>query len=341
MSVAHPDSVEKVILKYFASITKVSFTVGNTVVTPRPLIVSWTLARGYECPQDCGACCPKFTLDYIPEENKPDSAKERLVEFNGKQIQVFSDIQMENNGTHCKYVSMPGARCAIHPVRPFSCDFELVRFYMGTTTPNNRIGLGPFGRSWNLTRAMSTEKGTCCVIKPPTEESIQDTIRKLQRLQAWAQHFGLLETWIPEIIEFLTSTKGQAGNRKLTPPGYEPDASAQPPKRAKFVSVPSAPPSRDLNIIPFRRTKTSKPAYKPGDRVKLSPEQAEKYSKFFESTEEKWKIADRAAAIAVRHERDIWQEIVSENPEIEDHQVYWNIDLKELVILEDDTDDTM
>lgn len=220
MSVANPDSVEKVVTRYFAAITKVPFTYGKIEITPKPLVVSSTLARGYTCPPDCGACCPKFTLDYIDNEEKPDGVEERSVTFNGNNITVWSDQQKLNTGTHCQHVSSVDARCAIHSVRPFSCDFELVRAYIGLTNPKNRIGLGKFGRSWNLTRAVGGGKGTLCEVLTPSPEAIADTIRKLERLQAWSNYFGLTETWIPEIIDFLRSEKYVAGNLVLVPEGY-------------------------------------------------------------------------------------------------------------------------
>jgi len=203
MSVAHPNSVEKIIFKYFAAITKVPFTSNGVTVNPKPLIVSSTLARGYTCPPDCGACCPKFTLDYIEGEPTPEGVQERFFEFNGNRIKVWSDLQTLNVGTHCRHVSAIDARCAIHSVRPFSCDFELVRTYMGTVAPKNRIGVGKFGRSWNLTRAVGGAKGTLCEIIPPTAEAIDDTLRKLERLKSWADYFTLTENWLPEIMEFL------------------------------------------------------------------------------------------------------------------------------------------
>jgi len=214
MSVAHRDSVEK-IGKYFAVITKVPFTAANVTYRPRPLVVSAQLARGYTCPEECGACCPVFSLDYLPTEDKPEGVTERFFEIKGRMVPVFTDFQKENTGKHCRHLS-GDARCGIHPVRPFSCDFELVRTYLGPKLPTSRIAVAPFGRAWNLTRA-DGGKGALCKMLEPSDSSIQDTIRKLRRLEAWAVHFGLTETWIPEIIEFLEVTKGTKGNLTLVP----------------------------------------------------------------------------------------------------------------------------
>jgi hypothetical protein len=214
MSVTHPDSVEKVV-KYFQVVAKVPFTSGNLTYHPRPLMVSAHLARGYECPTGCGACCPVFSLDYLPSEDKPEGVRERVFEFNRRKILVYTDFQSGNPSKHCRHLSKD-ARCAIHPVRPFSCDFELIRTYLGPKLPASRIAVARFGRDWNLTRA-DGGKGTLCEILPRSDESIRDTVRKLRRLEAWASHFGLTETWIPEVIDFLEVTKGSKGNITLVP----------------------------------------------------------------------------------------------------------------------------
>jgi hypothetical protein len=214
--VVHKDSVDKTVKKCFRAITKLPFKVKGATIQPCPLEVSALLARGYICKKRCGACCPKFSLDYLPSEDKPEGVTERFFEFNGRKIPVYSDFQKDNTGKHCKHVSSRNARCRIYPIRPFSCDFELVRCYVRPNMPSNKIAVAPFGRAWNLTRA-DGGKGTLCEILPPSEAAIQDTIRKLRRLQQWADHFGLAETWIPEIIEFLEATKGTKGDITLMP----------------------------------------------------------------------------------------------------------------------------
>lgn len=88
MAVRHPDSVEKIIFTYFAAITKVPFDAEGTIVTPRPLKVSPTLARKHVCAEGCGGCCLKLSLDYIKEEQKPPGVRWRTVEFNRRRAQL-------------------------------------------------------------------------------------------------------------------------------------------------------------------------------------------------------------------------------------------------------------
>lgn len=216
MAVTHQDSLDKII-KYFSVITKVPFTVGNKRIQPRPLLVSALLARGYRCHEDCGACCEKFTLDYLPDEDKPDGVKERIFKFERRLIRIYTDFQGRNTGSHCRHVSSQDGQCGIYKFRPFSCDFELVRCEAGPERLMTRISVDEFGRPWNMTRTVDKKKGALCEMLEPSDDSIKDTIRKLRRLEAWASHFGLTETWLPEIINFLQNTKGTKGNVTLIP----------------------------------------------------------------------------------------------------------------------------
>lgn len=216
MSVTKEDSVTKVV-KYFEVVTKVSFRVNGKTIQPRPLQISALLARGYECPEGCGACCFNFTLDYLPSESKPPCVRERLFEFNGRKFPVYTDFQVRNDGAHCKHVSSVNGRCNIYPVRPFSCDFELIRCKVQPEMPSNNISVSPYGRGSSFTRVVDKQEGALCEILEPSDISIEDTIRKLQRLEQWANHFNLNNTWIPEIIAFLQNTKGASGDYILIP----------------------------------------------------------------------------------------------------------------------------
>lgn len=168
MSVSHLDSVDKIVFKYFASIARVPFTFNGVTVTPQPLQVSAGLARGYDCPPMCGACCEKFSLDYLPVEAHPSGLQERTVQFNGREITVLTDFQRQNSTDFCRHVSQNNARCSIHPVRPFSCYVELMGCRIGTALPHNRISVRPYSRAWNMTRVTDGKKGASCEILPPS-----------------------------------------------------------------------------------------------------------------------------------------------------------------------------
>ncbi len=209
----YEDSVNKIIFTYFAAISKVPFDVSGTIITPKPLKVSPTLARKHVCGTGCGGCCLKLSLDYIKEEKErlgPPGVKWRTVEFNKKPIRVWTDFQRYNTGDRCRYLSLETGLCDNYLTRAFSCDFELIRFYMGKTNKFNLLGQGPYGRKWQLTRFDGGEVNQC-KFKTPHKDYVAETIQKLGRLKQWADYFGLTETWVPEIIDFLESGRWEKG----------------------------------------------------------------------------------------------------------------------------------
>ena len=102
----------------------------------------------------CGGCCPRFSLDYLPLEQKPDNTQERIVEFNYKKFSIYSDMQLDHNNKKCRNLNMENARCNIHTVRPFSCDFELIRFLISGNHEKRKNILTQklFGRGWMMQR---------------------------------------------------------------------------------------------------------------------------------------------------------------------------------------------
>lgn len=197
------DSVDKIVMQYFASLTAQRFEYKGTIFDVPRLTVSPLLLREFVCHPFCGACCRAFTLDYVPGEPMPETGfEQRMIQFNWYEVPVFSDLQKDRTGGNCRNLSEPDGRCGIHAVRPFSCDFELIRFmYRGTTA---HMSHRPFTRGWRMRRLDGTT-GAACEFKPPTAESVADTIRKLARFQVWADHFGittragLVVDWIEQI----------------------------------------------------------------------------------------------------------------------------------------------
>ena len=125
----YPDSLHKIV-KYFAATTEEEFTFNGYRFIPHPLHVSPSVVRDVKCPPDCGACCSKFSLDYLPSERHPEGVAPRATEpFNGEQIVIYSDLQRHQDH-FCRHVNPVDGRCGIYPRRPFTCDFELIRFRM-------------------------------------------------------------------------------------------------------------------------------------------------------------------------------------------------------------------
>jgi hypothetical protein len=64
----YTDSVDKIVTVYLASVCKKQIHYKGRIYTPKPLTVSPLIFRGFTCPANCGGCCPRFTLDYLPSD---------------------------------------------------------------------------------------------------------------------------------------------------------------------------------------------------------------------------------------------------------------------------------
>lgn len=205
------DSIDKIVTVYFRSVTREPFTYKGVTYEDsnssgrRTLVVSPLILRGFTCPIMCGGCCPRFSLDYIEEEKRPSYINtKRQIPFIGrgnKQVEVYSDIQDDHKDHFCKNLNKSDGRCGIYLVRPFSCDFELIRFFV--SEDKSRLSQQLFGRGWQFLR-VDNNRGALCTMTPPDDNTIQETLRKLNRLEMWASHFGI-STWVPSIINWIHS----------------------------------------------------------------------------------------------------------------------------------------
>jgi hypothetical protein len=196
------DSVDKIVTRYFSVVTSEKFTYKGVTYLPKLLRVSPLLFRDYTCPKGCGACCPRFSLDYLPEETHPYKLEPRQISFNGKSIQIFSDVQTDHKNYHCRNLSQKDGRCGIHGKQPFSCDFELIRaLSFADEKDPNTLTQKLFGRGWAMKR-IDGVRGTLCEMTPVTDKSIQEVLRKMERLKQWSDHFQL-ETKCSQIISWI------------------------------------------------------------------------------------------------------------------------------------------
>lgn len=194
------DSLDKVIGVYFAAAAKEPFVYKDVEYKPKPLVVSPLLLRGFTCPVKCGGCCPRFSLDYLPAERKPDNTSVRKVKVSGKWFSVYSDLQVDRAKEHfCRNLNMNDGRCNIHAIRPFSCDFELIRFLMHAD--HTRMQQRLFGRGWAMQR-VDGKRGALCTITPADEQSIQNAKRKVLRLKDWMDYF-CIGSWCDDIVKWI------------------------------------------------------------------------------------------------------------------------------------------
>ena len=207
---AHPQSYEKIIERYFPPICTQQFEFKGVVYRPKTLKINPSIfVRRMTCVEKCAACCPKFTLDFLPDEKQAwwaeeDAVAARHVEFNGEQILIYSDVQEANTDYYCHRLNKDRGLCGIHGKHPMSCDFECLRFRrIDDPKRDDQLAHAPFGRGWNMTKIDGT-KGVACewYDKPCDNEWKEELIRKLTRLRAWADHFKLPNK-VPTIIDWI------------------------------------------------------------------------------------------------------------------------------------------
>jgi hypothetical protein len=141
-------------------------------------------------------------LDWLPFEDHSEATIERNISINGKEYLVYTSPAPKKNLDRwgvgrCSKLDEYTGFCKIHGRHPFSCDFETIRIlrYKTHSWLGNRI----FGRWWAYTRAPSGEKRSLCEYHPATEESRQESIRKLKRLKMWVDYFEL-DTHLDAVI---------------------------------------------------------------------------------------------------------------------------------------------
>jgi len=207
------DSVDKIVSVYLAAVCKEEFTYRNIRYGPRPLSVSPLLFRGFTCPPRCGGCCPRFSLDYLPAEEHPYPLTRRSVSVNGREVEFWSDLQRDHSDYHCRNLDPATGRCGIYERRPFSCDFELIRFIHRQQDAILTQKL--FGRGWAMLR-VDGERRALCEMTPATAWTTSEVVRKLGRLRLWADHLGVV-TWLDEIIAWV-ETGPHDSPLRLPPP---------------------------------------------------------------------------------------------------------------------------
>lgn len=220
---------QKILGHYFAVITKVPFTFAGEQIQPTVLEIDSKLVRGSIC-HCCGACCRGdskgrcFSLDWLPFElehlQKRSPCEERFVTFNGNDYMYYTDEQSDSENGWCKYLT-EDAKCEIHDYSPLSCDFELIRCYQGKT---GELLVKTYNRPQKMLQYKFKDDPNCfyksvgkdgveqtfyypqyrpkCEIVPPNNKTVTETIRKLKRLQQWADYFKL-DTHLPQLIKDL------------------------------------------------------------------------------------------------------------------------------------------
>lgn len=194
-----PDSTDKV-FNYLHCVSKETLTYKGQIYPPKPLYVSPQIFHEFGCVANCGGCCSRFSLDYLPTEAQPENEvlQEKAVSINDTTIILNSIHQYYVAKEKCKFLNTEG-RCNIHKNHPMSCDIAPLQFV--NRKDSNWVGVKPYGRRWNMLIMDGSRGALCEFSKNATEEARVDAIRKFKRIQQWADAFGI-QTNIDLILDY-------------------------------------------------------------------------------------------------------------------------------------------
>lgn len=195
------DSLDKIVKVYFSGVTSQEFTYRGETFRPKEIHVSPLIFRGTTCPMTCGGCCFRFSLVWLPVEEKslgPEVVR-ALFEVNGNERYLFVDPQQDHQDHFCRHLNRKNGLCGIHGHHPFTCDFELIRFIHKEDHVD--IATRLFGRGWSYTR-VTGQTGAMCDVLPASEKHRDSAVRKFKRLKEWTDYFEI-KTHIPRILEWL------------------------------------------------------------------------------------------------------------------------------------------
>ena len=200
---AKVDSFDKIVESYFTVFSRSDFRRDEVWYEARPLLVSPKILRADACVSNCGACCRAYTQDWLPLEDYPSHAVNRMVEIDFKKREIFT-VWPKKEAFWCTHLDCLTGLCTIYNQRPLTCEFELLRPSV-TQAGQNGLTTRLYGRGWNMPR-VDGGKGALCKIKPVSLKSTQNTIKRLLRLQKWLDYFELDSSRIDEIKEWINES---------------------------------------------------------------------------------------------------------------------------------------
>lgn len=182
---------------------------GYITALQRPSVsVSDLFYRDYTCPEGCGGCCSRFTLDYMAESKRWEDFKklypDEVPKFymrRVKDVLFFTNWQTGNFSNFCEYLDRENGRCKIHGANPFSCEIELIKFidYKDRCVVIKK----KYGRGWNMMR-IDGKRGAVCEMLPFNEAKLPRDIELLEELLS-IQNAMKLESHLKEVIQNIRS----------------------------------------------------------------------------------------------------------------------------------------
>jgi len=220
MIVKHVDSLGK-IAEYLSKVSLDTITYDDK---PFPIftkfIISNTFFRRFHCPDKCGGCCGRFTLDYFSKEEGPAGKVKREFTINDKSVDVWTYIQKPNDEkSHCDFCEMATGRCTTHdfnPIKgkpnPFSCQMEPIKLVKMKDVVY--LSKRPFGRGWAMTKCDGTKGALCKFYEDKIEEDFDWNLRILSQLNDIAKNLKL-STILPATIDYIAKIQKQMLNKEI------------------------------------------------------------------------------------------------------------------------------
>ena len=126
------------------------------------------------------------------------------VVVNKKSFAIFSDNQEGNDTKFCRNLDLVSGRCNIHEKRPLACDFEVIKFLHPYNSGHYTLTSRLFGRSWKMTQ-IDGSRGIKCEMIPANDYWKGEVLRRLKRLEGWANYLEVGPTYLDEVIPWVES----------------------------------------------------------------------------------------------------------------------------------------
>ena len=190
------------------SVDKIFYYLDN-ITQAEEVVISDKLNRDYSCPEGCGGCCFKVTLDYIEGSERWEKFKslypDKIKDFKLRQVKgvnIWSDLQEENSGNYCKHLDPTNGRCNIHEANPFPCAFDLIKVIYNKGTKKTNILVRKHGRGWGYKRVDGQIGAKCEMLE--TKDQVPNHYKMLAELKQIGEKFGYsinLNTTMPTVQE--------------------------------------------------------------------------------------------------------------------------------------------
>jgi hypothetical protein len=180
------------------------------LATKPTVVLSTGFFRRYTCPENCGSCCHKISLEYISDSPRWERFRRNYPELvkNFKHIKIdenmsiYVDNQEDYKERFCKYLDLTTGRCKIHTATPFPCEFVLSKFIDNKSRERSVLTTTYYGRGWAFLRVDKQTRGAMCRVEDFSYEKLLVDLDLLRELYYYALVLDI-KTKLPYIINYI------------------------------------------------------------------------------------------------------------------------------------------